>query len=333
MSDRPDADGRVTIDEEARATGGTAGERPPSRGRSMSRSEMYPRPVVDGREVPDTFLTRMRTSIRSWLTSEGEREEAEVEGQLRQQGGVTRANTLAVISPKGGVGKTTTTFLIGNLLATHLNLRVVAIDANPDFGTLAALAPDRLRVERSLADLLAETSRIFSAAELRGYVSQLPTGLHLLAAPAHAEVMAGMTPGLYGELLTFLSQFYEVVLLDLGTGITDPIAQFAIERADQLVVVTTPEWITATNVLGALKHLAHENATLVLNQARHRSIGDRDVIEANFRQEQIRHRVTLPYDEKMRTMLDSGTYSLEALDRSTHLPIKRLGFAVARQLV
>jgi hypothetical protein len=32
--------------------------------------------------------------------------------------------------------------------------------------------------------------------------------------------MAQMTPELYGELLAFLRRFYEVILLDLGTGVT-----------------------------------------------------------------------------------------------------------------
>ena len=141
--------------------------------------------------------------------------------------------TVAVISPKGGVGKTTISFVLGNLLAEQLRLRVVALDANPDFGTLSALAPDEQRSTRSLADLLADSTQIDSPAELNPYVARLPTGLHLLGAPAHAEVMAQMTPGLYSRLLDFLERFYEVVILDLGTGITDPLAQFAVDRADQ----------------------------------------------------------------------------------------------------
>ena len=60
------------------------------------------------------------------------------------------------ISPKGGVGKTTMTFVLGELLAARLKLRVIAIDANPDFGTLATLAPDRQRSDRTLVDLLAD---------------------------------------------------------------------------------------------------------------------------------------------------------------------------------
>ena len=79
---------------------------------------------------------------------------------------MTRPNTVALISPKGGVGKTTSTFVAGNLLASHLKLRAIAVDANPDFGTLARLAPDDRRSERSLADLLDDADRLNTAAEL-----------------------------------------------------------------------------------------------------------------------------------------------------------------------
>jgi hypothetical protein len=77
-------------------------------------------------------------------------------------------------------------------------------------------------------------------------VSRLPSGIHLLAAPPDPAVMAQTTPELYGELLTFLRRFYGVILLDLGTGVTDPIATVAVDHADQVVVVTTPQWITNT---------------------------------------------------------------------------------------
>jgi hypothetical protein len=43
--------------------------------------------------------------------------------------------------------------------------------------------------------------------------------------------------------------------------------------------------------------------------------------------------VTIPYDQRLRTMLDSGTYVCERLDRGTRLAVKRLGLAVAQQLV
>jgi putative peptide zinc metalloprotease protein len=264
--------------------------------------------------------------------SHGEQEEAELERRLRTLPGVTRPNTVALISPKGGVGKTTSTFLVGNLLASHLKLRVVAVDANPDFGTLARLSPDERRCSRSLADLLDDAERLNTAAEVRSYVSRMPSGLHVLGAPVDAELTASLGPDRYGELVSFLSCFYEVVLLDLGTGVAGPHARFAIERADQVVLVTTPEWVTATVVLDALSHLQHDRTTVAINKSLVRE-ADVRVIEERFRGEHLHRSVTIPQDEQLATMLDSGAYALDALDRGTRVAIKELGLAVSEQLV
>jgi MinD-like ATPase involved in chromosome partitioning or flagellar assembly len=297
---------------------------------TMSRQDVYAQPMRAGRPMTNGPLTRFTAWLKLTLSSELQRREWGVDEQLAHAPSMTRPNTVAVISPKGGVGKTTISFVLGNLLAEQLRLRVVALDANPDFGTLSALAPDEQRSTRSLADLLADSTQIESPAELNPYVARLPTGLHLLGAPAHAEVMAQMTPGMYGRLLDFLERLYEVVILDLGTGITDPLAQFAVDRADQTVVITTPEWVTAAGVLGALRYLQLENGTLVLNQApTGRHAGNRDVIETNFRRHAVDTSATIPYDERLRVMLDTGTYSLSSLKLGTRVPVKELGAAIA----
>jgi MinD-like ATPase involved in chromosome partitioning or flagellar assembly len=298
----------------------------------LRRDEVYPGPLVDGRPASDGVAGRFRRGVDRLLVSGREREEAELERRLRTHPGVTRANTVALISPKGGVGKTTSTFLVGNLLATHLKLRVIAVDANPDFGTLARLAPDASRSDRTLADLLDDADHLRTAAELNRYVSRLPTGLHVLGAPADAELAARLDCDRYGELVAFLSSFYEVVLLDLGTGVAGPLARFAIGRADQLVLVTTPEWVTTTVVLEALSHLRHDRTTVALNKSLLHA-ADVPVIEERFRAQHLHRCVTIPYDEQLATMLDSGAYSLDAVRRDTRVAIKQLGLAVAEQLV
>lgn len=301
---------------------------------TMSREDVYMRPMRAGKPVSTGPVARAMTWLKYTLSSELQRREWLVDERLAQVPPMTRPNTVAVISPKGGVGKTTISFVLGNLLASQLRMRVVALDANPDFGTLASLAPDDFRSQRSLADLLADSTEIDSPAELHPYVARLPTGLHLLGAPAHAEVMGQMTPGLYSRLLDFLEKFYEVVILDLGTGITDPLAQFAVDRADQTVVITTPEWVTAAGVLGALRYLQLEQGTLVLNQAPGgRHAGNREVVKANFRRHAVETSATIPYDDRLRVMLDTGTYSLDELRLSTRAPVKELGAAIAFKFV
>ena len=126
--------------------------------------------------------------------------------------------------------------------------------------------------------------------------------------------------------------FYEVVLLDLGTGVVGPLARFAVERADQVVLVTTPEWITSSVVLEALAYLDHDRTTVAINKTYRRSRAAQ-IVEDRFRAERLHRAVAIPYDEQLATMLDSGAYMLEALDSSTRRAIKRLGFAVAEQLV
>ena len=50
---------------------------------------------------------------------------------------------LAVMSVKGGVGKTTTTVGLGSAFASLRGDRVIAVDANPTSGTLARRIPEQ----------------------------------------------------------------------------------------------------------------------------------------------------------------------------------------------
>lgn len=307
------------------------------RGRRLARSDVYRDQLVDGQLPPRTIGGRLGAWLHGRTASAGEREETELDLRMRAHARtLTRCSHVAVVSPKGGVGKTTCTFLAGDVLARELRLRVIAVDANPDYGTLGSLAPDPVRSQRSLADLLGSLDRIGSPGELRPFVSPLESGLHLLAAPALAEVMATMTADSYRQLVAFLDRFYEVILLDLGTGLTDPIARYALDHADQTLVVSTPEWVTADRVLHALDDLggtlAADRLTLILNQAPDGQAVDRQLIEAALRRQRPARRVSIPYDPRLRVMLDAGAYQPHGLDRTTRLAIKQLGLAVAEGL-
>jgi MinD-like ATPase involved in chromosome partitioning or flagellar assembly len=154
----------------------------------------------------------------------------------------------------------------------------------------------------------------------------------VLGAPADARVASKLGTGHYGELVAFLSTFYDVVLLDLGTGVVGPLVRFVTDRADQIVLVTTPEWITSSVVLEALQHLRHDHATVAINKSPLYP-DERLVIEDRFRAEHLHRAVTIPYDGELATMLDSGAYSLEALGDRTRVAVKALGLAVAERLV
>lgn len=309
-----------------RSEGGVTGARP------LQRRELFPQPLIDGREARDGSLDRLARRLNSVLVSRAEREEAGLERRLRSLVGVTRPNLVAVASPKGGVGKTTITFLLANILASHLKLRAIAVDVNPGNGTLGRLTAESDRPETSVADLLDDADHLATAAELRCYVARLPSGLHLLAAPHDARA-ATLGPDRYGEVVALLSCFYETILLDLGTGMTGPLARFAIDRADQFVLVTTPDKLTATLAVHALGHLDSDRATVVVNGAHPRLAPELTAIEECLLRRKLNRPIAVPQDRRLAAMLDTGAYSLEALDRHTRLPVKRLGLAVAERLV
>jgi MinD-like ATPase involved in chromosome partitioning or flagellar assembly len=228
------------------------------------------------------------------------------------------------MSPSGGVGKTTCAFLLGSLLASKLKLRVVVVDGNPAFGTLGQLVPQDRRPDRGLGELLSDADGLLTAAEVSAYVARLPTGLHVLAARRDSEHAVRLEPDWYGEVVALLTCFYEVVLLDLGPGVVGPLARFGAAQADQIVLVTTPDWATSNAGLEALAHLRRrEHTTVAMNGARPDTTVD----------ERFGNTVTIPYDPQLAAMLESRTYSLGALGSPTRTAIKRLGVAVADELV
>src|ERR1700687_4395060 len=86
---------------------------------------------------------------------------------------------VAVLSLKGGVGKTTTAVGLGATLATLRGDRVITIDANPERGTLS----DKVRLETAatIRDLLNERDQVSRYADVRAFTSQASSRLEVVA--------------------------------------------------------------------------------------------------------------------------------------------------------
>jgi len=91
-------------------------------------------------------------------------------------------------------------------IAPDMTFRVRSRFEDPDTGEWTT-DTEIVETASELVELLRDKGGIGSPGELRPYVSRLPSGLHLLAAPPDPAVMAQMTPELYAELLTFLRRF------------------------------------------------------------------------------------------------------------------------------
>ena len=149
------------------------------------------------------------------------------------------SHRVVVMSRKGGVGKTTMTLALGSTFSTLRGDRVVAVDANPDAGNLAhrVAAPN----PRTITDLLDRVDDIGSYAELRSYVSQAPQSrLEVLGSDDDPRIGMALNRDAYHRLIRLLDRFYNLILLDTGTGILDSANQGLLSEANELVVVLRP---------------------------------------------------------------------------------------------
>ncbi|MFL1433004.1 MULTISPECIES: AAA family ATPase [unclassified Nocardiopsis] len=126
---------------------------PPSRRRRFGLGGLLGPRVPEWSALPENFHARMQVPIS---------------GHRR----------VAVLSLKGGVGKTTTSVLLGSLMAAHRESRVVAVDVNRDMGTLRDRIP--LQTGLTVRDLYRNAESIRGFTDLRGYVSSNEERMHAL---------------------------------------------------------------------------------------------------------------------------------------------------------
>lgn len=179
---------------------------------------------------------------------------------------LTSPVTIAVISPKGGVGKTTTAALLGTLLAMVRSDRVVAVDCNPDYGTLGPLlTPGHDFFVDDLVGVVHQPA--LTVTMLERFLGRAEHGLMVLPVPTDPERMERLDEGAYQRVINRLQELAGIVLLDCGAGINDPITRVAVASADQLVLVSDADPTTATLVVQAGARLAEgKSLTYVVNK-------------------------------------------------------------------
>jgi MinD-like ATPase involved in chromosome partitioning or flagellar assembly len=161
-----------------------------------------------------------------------ERERRELEARIRRP--LTAPHHVAVVSLKGGVGKTTVTAAVGLTLAELRGDRVAVLDADPDGGTLA----DRLSGEStvSVRDLAARAERIRALPELARFTS-LSGRLQVLASDQDPARHDALDRAGYELAHATLARFCDVVITDSGTGMVHPVVGGTLDAAFSLVVV------------------------------------------------------------------------------------------------
>jgi MinD-like ATPase involved in chromosome partitioning or flagellar assembly len=221
--------------------------------------------------------------------------------QKRFEGG---ARFVPVLTRKGGVGKTTITALLGMALADARDDRVIAIDANPDRGTLAERVDRQTR--ETVRDVVTKAPSIGGYTDFSAFVSRDATRLDILASDTDPTLSEAFDDNDYNVVAGLAARYYSLVLTDCGTGIVHSVMRATLQHADSIVVVSggsvdearlaseTLTWLEA-NGYGELVR----NAVVAINLATQGThLVKVDEIEAHF-QSRVREIVRIPYDPQL----------------------------------
>lgn len=244
------------------------------------------------------------------------------------------ARFVPVLSRKGGVGKTTITTLLGMALASARDDRIIAIDANPDRGTLA----DRIgRVGgRTVRDLARVRGEVTGFNDISTIVARDETRLDVLASDSDPRVSEAFSDRDYHDVAAVAAHYYSIVLTDTGTGIVHSVMGATLEMADELVIVaglSVDEARLASETLTWLETNGYadqvRNAVVVLNNGRPGTplVSERE-LETHFRT-RVRSVVRMPYDP----LIGAGSeITFRDLQPATRQAARQLAAAVVEGL-
>lgn len=172
---------------------------------------------------------------------------------------------IAMVSGKGGTGKTTLTALIGTALA-RLGKRTLLIDCDVGLRDLDLTLGMSDRALMDFSDVAARRATLEEAAAQHPRLA----GLYLLTAPVTTQAALD-DDGLYA-VLDEAREAYDFCLIDAGAGLGESF-RLATEYADRIIVVTTPDPVClrdAQRTVMELHNVPAGRLHLIVNRLRRR---------------------------------------------------------------
>ncbi len=188
---------------------------------------------------------------------------------LRGPGGARQlGRVVTVFSPKGGVGKTTSSVNLALALTDRGARKVCLVDLDLAFGDVAITM--QLFPTHSIEQAVGSEDSI-DLAMLEGLLTRHQDSLTVLAAPAHPDVRERVTPLLISRILRALRDGFDYIVVDTSPSFDDATLT-ALDETDECVIVATLDVPTLKNVKVALEtmdmlSIARGHRHLLLNRA------------------------------------------------------------------
>nr|WP_235509846.1 MinD/ParA family protein [Arthrobacter sp. Soil761] len=271
----------------------------------------------------------------AWNLGPGPKQRQEDELARRISRQLQGSYNTAILSLKGGIGKTSTTVGVGLTLAEYRGDAPCAIDANPDSGDLVERALGegiyQQSSPRTITDLLENIESVDSLTALARYMHHAGR-LHLIAGEQDPEVSDSLTAAEYLRIRKLISSYYSVALTDCGTGVTHNAMSGILQSADNLVIAAGYAVSGAKRARSTLHWLAsHGYEDLARNAIV--VITDKDEVSSRVDKVAIeehlagicRELIAVPHD---RGVADGDLVTLDVLKPETRRAYKEIAAAI-----
>jgi MinD-like ATPase involved in chromosome partitioning or flagellar assembly len=271
----------------------------------------------------------------AWNLGPGAKQRQEDELARRISRQLQGSYNTAILSLKGGIGKTSTTVGVGLTLAEYRGDAPCAIDANPDSGDLVERALGegiyQQSSPRTITDLLENIDSIDSLTALARYMHHAGR-LHLIAGEQDPEVSDSLTAAEYLRIRKLISSYYSVALTDCGTGVTHNAMSGILQSADNLVIAagyavsgakrarSTLHWLASHGY----EDLARNAIVVITDKDEVSSRVDKDAIEEHL-SGICRELIAVPHD---RGVADGDLVTLDVLKPETRRAYKEIAAAI-----
>lgn len=219
--------------------------------------------------------------------SPAERRYRELRERIRRH--IRKQYVIAVVSGKGGVGKTTMTACIGGVFRECRPDNVVAVDAAPGFGTLAG------RIDEAppgdYAAVLNDTD-VHGYADIREHLGQNSIGLDVLAGNRVSDQPRPLVSAMFNGVLARLRRTHNIIMVDTSDDLEHPVMKAVLDSSDALVFVsglTADTSLPVTRSIDLLRSMGYHDlvsrSTVIMNDSRNGyDKGARDYLTERFAQ-------------------------------------------------
>lgn len=248
----------------------------------------------------------------------------------RLSGNRSLAKTIAIVSGKGGVGKSNTV-LNFSLALQEQGRKVLIFDLDIGMGNIHILLGRS--TDHTIVDLFNKYVPINDMIE-RG-----PKDLSFIAGGSSLNDLVHVGQA---QLNYFFEQYerlqddYDYIFFDMGAGVSETSLPFIL-AADECIVVTTPEPTAITDAYSMVKHIFHRAPEMpvhvILNRSIHHKEGERTLSRFVFAVRQFLQQQVTPLG-----LLPNDPVVTEAVIRQTpyllyrkHAPISKAIYQMASQ--